>query len=122
MSNIQPDTTLPKTPAMGKYVALLTQTGTAAPVVVVIQNTTGKTWTWTRLGTGQYKASPDTKPTANKVATLLTPSKATAAYYNILRTLTETTELDYLTLITTNGGAYADELLDSTTIQIEIYK
>jgi hypothetical protein len=36
------------------YVALLTQSGTSAPVATVIQNTLGGTVVWTRINTGVY--------------------------------------------------------------------
>ena len=39
------------------YTALLTQTGNAAPVATVLQNTTSGTITWTRTGTGEYTAT-----------------------------------------------------------------
>ena len=42
---------------MTLYAALLTQTGTAAPVATILQNTTGGTITWTRTGTGEYTAT-----------------------------------------------------------------
>ena len=50
------------------YTASLIQTGTAAPVATVLQNTTGGTFTWSRTSAGQYKAtiSGITLP-ANKV-------------------------------------------------------
>lgn len=37
-----------------EYVALLTQTGTDAPVAVVLENTLGGDLVWTRDGTGNY--------------------------------------------------------------------
>jgi len=36
------------------YTALLNQTGTAAPVATILQNTTGGTLTWTRQSAGNY--------------------------------------------------------------------
>ena len=36
------------------YTASLTQAGTAAPVATIMQNTTGKTFTWARTGSGTY--------------------------------------------------------------------
>ncbi len=39
------------------YTASLIQTGTAAPVATVLQNTTGGTFTWSRTSAGQYKAT-----------------------------------------------------------------
>ena len=36
------------------YTALLTQTGTAAPVATILKNNTGSTFTWARTGSGTY--------------------------------------------------------------------
>lgn len=40
-----------------QYVALLTQTGTAAPVATVLSNTLGGTVVWARTSTGLYTAT-----------------------------------------------------------------
>lgn len=46
---------MPLTPiAVKTYKALLTQTGTAAPVATILQNTYNGTPTWTRNAEGQY--------------------------------------------------------------------
>ena len=42
------------------YTALLTQTGTAAPVATILQNTTGGTFTWTRQSAGNYTITAST--------------------------------------------------------------
>lgn len=39
------------------YTALLTQTGTNAPVATILENTTGNTIVWTRTNTGMYKGT-----------------------------------------------------------------
>ena len=36
------------------YTALLTQTGTGAPVATILKNNTGATFTWARTGSGTY--------------------------------------------------------------------
>ena len=56
------------------YTALITQAGTAAPVATIMQNTTGKTFTWARTGSGTYTI------TANGSA--FTSSK-TIVFYNL---------------------------------------
>jgi len=49
------------------YTALLTQAGAAAPVPTVLQNTTGKTFTWTRQSAGNYTVTASSALfTANK--------------------------------------------------------
>jgi len=51
-----------------KYVFQLTQTGTGAPTITQLQNNTGLTFIATRDGVGQYAVTPNTPPTAAKVA------------------------------------------------------
>jgi hypothetical protein len=48
----QQDGVVPK-----RYRALITQTGTAAPVATVLENTLGGTLVWTRVGAGAYRAT-----------------------------------------------------------------
>ena len=49
------------------YTALLNQTGTAAPVATILQNTTGGTLTWTRQSAGNYTVTASSALfTANK--------------------------------------------------------
>ncbi len=49
------------------YRALLTQTGTSAPTVTVLENTLGGTVVWTRVGPGDYWATLTGAFPANKV-------------------------------------------------------
>ena len=49
------------------YTALLTQTGTNAPVATLLQNNTGKTFTWARTGSGTYTITASSNAfTSNK--------------------------------------------------------
>lgn len=48
------------------YRALLTQTGTDAPVATVLENTLGGTVVWTRSGAGDYQGTLSGAFTANK--------------------------------------------------------
>ena len=53
--------------AYDSYVALLTQTGTAAPVATVLSNNLTATLTWARTGTGTYTLTASAATfTANK--------------------------------------------------------
>src|SRR5581483_8227485 len=49
-----------------KYVALLSQSGTSAPTVVVLENTLGGTITWTRSSNGYYTGTLTNAFTQNK--------------------------------------------------------
>lgn len=56
------------TDGVKRYVALLTQAGTAAPVATVLENTLGGTVVWTRSGLGTYVATlAGAFPTTEKV-------------------------------------------------------
>ena len=99
------------------YVASLIQTGTAAPVATVLQNTTGGTFTWSRTSAGQYKAtiSGITLP-ANKVVIF---ENATGDL-NLGGKITSTTVID-IDQFSSGGGGYADGMLAGTSIEIRIY-
>jgi len=99
------------------YVASLIQTGTAAPVATVLQNTTGGTFIWSRTSAGQYKAtiSGITLP-ANKVVIF---ENATGDL-NLGGKITSTTVID-IDQFSSGGGGYADGMLAGTSIEIRIY-
>ncbi|MES2395617.1 MAG: hypothetical protein V4549_06425 [Bacteroidota bacterium] len=44
-------------PVYQKYVAVLNQSGTSAPVATILENTTGGTPTWSRLAVGSYSVN-----------------------------------------------------------------
>jgi len=99
------------------YVASLIQTGTAAPVATVLQNTTGGTFTWSRTSTGRYKAtiSGITLP-ANKVVIF---ENATGDL-NLGGKITSTTVID-IDQFSSGGGGYSDGMLAGTSVEIRIY-
>ena len=99
------------------YTAALIQTGTAAPVATVLQNTTGGTFTWSRTSTGKYKAtiSGITLP-ANKVVIF---ENATGDL-NLGGKITSTTVID-IDQFSSGGGGYSDGMLAGTSIEIRIY-
>lgn len=57
MNPVQPDVSLPKTKAIRRYRATLTQSGTGAPVATVYENSLGGDIVWTRLNVGVYKGT-----------------------------------------------------------------
>ena len=52
---------------IGEFVANITQTGSGDPVLVVIKNTTGLTFTPLNVDVGQNAISIDTPPNADKI-------------------------------------------------------
>lgn len=53
ISRIQPDTTLPKTPAAKQYIAIANQSSTDPPTITILKNTLG-TIVWTYNNPGEY--------------------------------------------------------------------
>lgn len=80
------------------YTALLTQSGTDAPVATVLENTLGGTVVWTRDGVGQYVGTLSGAFTSGK--TWLSPS------------------LGSIILITTGNGIFSFVRVDANTVQI----
>lgn len=122
-----PNTSLPKTPAVAVYKAILNQTGTAAPVATVLQNTTGIDWDWTRESAGQYRLTPDELADKYSLFKIMitVPNNSTPTTLimgRVVEILTSDT-LDYILLTTkTYSDVYTDTLLLWNTFQLEIYK
>jgi hypothetical protein len=68
------------TPSYKVYSATFTQTGTNAPVVTVLENTLGVTITWTRVATGQYRATFSSGTFLNAKTAFLCPSTVYHTY------------------------------------------
>ena len=99
------------------YTAALTQTGAAAPVPTVLENTTGGVFTWSRVSTGQFRItiSGIALPT-NKVVIF---ENATGDL-NLGGKITSSTTID-IDQFSSGGGGYADGMLPGTSIEIKIY-
>ena len=98
-----------------KYVALLTQTGTDAPVATVLENTLGGTVVWTRSGAGVYAGTLSGVFTENKTAIFLGAAAGNIIQYGFVDST------NYILLLTTEGGVAADEKLFLTPIEIRVY-
>ena len=97
------------------YAALLTQTGTAAPVATVLQNTTGGTIAWTRTGNAAYTATANSNIfTANKTAVIINQGSFFSG--NSIKWASPTTST--VTIDTTTGF---DNTLVAGFIEIRIY-
>jgi hypothetical protein len=98
------------------YTAQLTAGAGAVPTATILQNTTGLTFTWTRIGTGQFVATVAGAPfTATKFWAM--SSAKVPQVTSIVRTSTNTCRLDVIE--SQNGNA-----LNSLTegyIEIRIY-
>ena len=104
------------------YTALITQTGTTAPVATVLQNTTGGTIVWTRPsnpGVGRYVATiSGASYTANKTVVIVTSGGNSDM---ILRpVVSSTTTVDWYN-IDSSDNAVSDTISATTTVEIRIY-
>lgn len=106
------------------YRALLTQTGTAAPVATVLENTLGGTVVWTRTLGGVYVATLAGAFTASKTALLhgdgITGAEFSIIYFsrtngNVLQLVTQDVDVTGATLV------IADAILSETFVQILVY-
>ena len=97
------------------YVALISQTGTAAPTAIVLENTLG-TLTFTYFGVGVYKvATTDSLFTLNKTFLLIENSN------NSNNSLFRTGVNDLVISCSDLLGAAVNGTLNKTSIEIRIY-
>ena len=96
------------------YTALLNQTGTAAPVPTILQNTTGGTFTWTRQSAGNYTITASSALfIANKTMVFL---NAGHSYQSALPIYWERTSDTTVALLTFSDGEFT-----SGSFEIRIY-
>lgn len=114
---MQPDITLPKTPAVGTYTGLLIQMGTSDPTVIEIQNTIGGTPVWSRTGIGEYMVTITGKFTENKTITTITNVTINNDKIAIIRN----DENSILIYTFNSSGAAADNVLGNTSFEIKVY-
>jgi hypothetical protein len=99
------------------YVALISQSGTSAPSVTILENTLGDV-TFSYVAVGRYELITDGLLTLNKTFALITNSnRGTNSVYQ--------TSVNALRLacrdLTVTGNAYMDDALDNTSIEIRVY-
>lgn len=101
-----------------RYIALLSQSGSDAPVTVVLENTLGETGTWTRTGSGIYRITlTQTLFQPNKVAVFMGTLTTQPVFFLVTRPSTQLITLQTLD----SGFSNADDLLTSTPIEIRVY-
>ena len=103
------------------YTALLTQSGTDAPVATVLQNTLGGTVVWTRDGIGDYNASLTGAFTNDKTWLLISaimndPSSGAYTGYKFSRV-----DSDNINLETYFGPDGTDGEIYKLAIEIRVY-
>ncbi len=96
------------------YKALLTQTGTDAPVATVLENTLGGTVVWSYNGVGEYNGALTGAFTSGKTI-FPSPLVEIGATHNVNSNI-YATDVDYVTIFTDGNGN-----LSGTLVQIEVY-
>ena len=116
--SISIDLTDPSAPDLSvgylSYVALLTQTGTSAPTVTVLQNTTGLTWTASYDDVGVFFLTPDTEPDEDKIAVFSVNAAATGSVNAFYRN-------GVINISTKDGIGSQNSVLSRSAIEIRIY-
>lgn len=100
------------------YSALLTQTGTNAPVATVLENTLGGDVSWTRANTGYYIANTSGLLTLNKTGFFTQPIDS-GVEANIYNNLIDTNKVELQIRNTALEGV--DNALFNTLIEIRVY-
>ena len=98
------------------YTAQLTAGAGAAPTATILQNTTGLTFTWTRLNTGQFVATVAGAPFVEGKFWAISSAKVPQVT-SIVRTSTNTCRLD---VIESQNGNALNTLVEGY-IEIRIY-
>lgn len=105
-----------------RYVALLAQTGTGAPVATVLENTLGGSIVWTRGAQGAYFGTLSGAFSGNVVYSI--PYSEEGAQNSDISIVGISN--NFISIITTAGGQQADNILGNITgrgtpITIEVY-
>jgi hypothetical protein len=105
------------------YTALITQTGTASPVVIVLENTTSATIAWTRNATGRYIATASaTLFTIGKTLVSLSSGSTSGTDGKFLKAEgTASTTIQAIYNHDTNTNASVDGISAGSMVEFRIY-
>jgi hypothetical protein len=98
------------------YVALISQSGTAAPTVTILENTIGDI-VWTRFAAGDYRGTLTDAFTSGKVITLSNQIEPLQTILIVRKNIDSIA----INTITTSTGAAIDSALLNTSIEIRVY-
>lgn len=121
-------------PTYKKYVALLTQTGTSAPVATVLENTLSGTPVWSYVGVGVYNLELTGEfPSASKIVVTFGAGEgstdiptASMIYFTASIVWNSADDIDiYIAKICNDAllnMTYQDSLLTNAAIEIRVYQ
>lgn len=101
-----------------KYVALLSQSDTGAPVATVLENTLGGTVVWTRSNVGDYRGTLSGAFTTNKTVIFISPPTSGASTH--ISTWSNTNQVGVETYFD-DALVSADNQLVAIGIEIRVY-
>ena len=105
------------------YTALLTQSGTDAPVATVLENTLGGEVVWSYDDESMFSATSDNLFTLNKTV-VFTGSVFNGVIPNSVEIIIDNNNFTTTTLnmqVTFDEGAVVNDLLSNTPIEIRVY-
>lgn len=105
---------------MLKYIAQITQSGTAAPTVEILENTIGNI-VWSRNSAGIYKGTLTGIFTANKTWSLITFNTLAAVTLDVLFIIWRD-NINEVFIETADVGVLADDILKDTSLEIRVYQ
>lgn len=103
------------------YAALLTQSGTNAPVITVLENTIGDI-VWSYLGVGSYRASLLNAFDKNKTQVFITPCNLGETNVILSYTVHVVGIGDYITFCSLLSGVYSNDQYKNSSIEIRVYQ
>lgn len=103
-------------PTYKKYVALLTQSGTAAPSAIELENTIGNI-VWSRESAGEYFATLSNAFTSNKTWLTICPILKSTGSLKIIKENANSINIGSCN----SGDTKTDGILNETSIEIRVY-
>lgn len=104
------------------YTALLSQTGTGNPTVIILENNTSLSLSFYRISLGTYSIVIDSmEPNFNKVIFEIEPMLGTNQNYSINKELIGSSTVSGFNIYTKNSGSLTDGILFKCPIEIRVY-
>lgn len=109
------------TPSYKVYTALLTQSGTDAPVAIVLQNTLGSSilWTYDAVGNYRFELGNIVLPDLNKV--FVNINNTYGEGYSIAAFSDSGLQNRISVYVTNSSNVAANSVLSNTSIEIRVY-
>lgn len=119
--SVSAGTSVPTGSNIKVYRALLTQSGTSAPVATVLENSLGGTIVWTRNDAGDYFGTLAGAFTNNKTFPAILSLGDNAASDGAQRADIRRATADIINLTTAASGALLDDVIVNASVEILVY-